>query len=127
VPGAALEELGWTGFLTPRLQARWGVARAGLIIGAAWALWHVVPWFRGQGHSVVWLSGQIAMTVLMRLIMGVVYVRAGQSLALATLIHAAMNLAYSFAPNAAASYDPVRLALILLPVAALALWAGREI
>jgi membrane protease YdiL (CAAX protease family) len=35
------EELGWRGFLHPRLRARWGVLGAGLAVGAIWAIWHL--------------------------------------------------------------------------------------
>jgi membrane protease YdiL (CAAX protease family) len=35
--GAILEEIGWTGYATGPLQERYGVFRAGLIIGAVWA------------------------------------------------------------------------------------------
>jgi membrane protease YdiL (CAAX protease family) len=35
------EELGWRGFLVPRLASRMDPARATLLIGALWALWHL--------------------------------------------------------------------------------------
>lgn len=41
-----VEELGWRGFLQPRLQARTSVLTAGLVIGILWALWHL-PLFLG--------------------------------------------------------------------------------
>ncbi|QWT22434.1 CPBP family intramembrane metalloprotease [Bacillus sp. NP157] len=34
------EELGWRGFLSPRLAERIGVIRAGLVVGLIWAVWH---------------------------------------------------------------------------------------
>lgn len=37
------EELGWTGFVTPRLRQRYSVLATGLIIGVLWGLWHIVP------------------------------------------------------------------------------------
>ena len=37
-----LEELGWTGFSTPRLRLRYGVFTSGLIIGVPWATWHLL-------------------------------------------------------------------------------------
>jgi membrane protease YdiL (CAAX protease family) len=43
--GAILEEVGWTGYATEPLQERYGVFGAGLMIGAVWALWHIVPWW----------------------------------------------------------------------------------
>ena len=37
------EELGWTGFVTPKLRQRYSVLATGLIIGVLWGLWHIVP------------------------------------------------------------------------------------
>jgi membrane protease YdiL (CAAX protease family) len=34
------EELGWRGFLTPRLAGKSGVTGAGFIVGLIWAVWH---------------------------------------------------------------------------------------
>lgn len=35
-----LEEMGWTGFATPRLLARWSPLKVGLGLGLVWGLWH---------------------------------------------------------------------------------------
>jgi membrane protease YdiL (CAAX protease family) len=35
------EELGWTGFATPRLRLRYGIVATGLIVGVLWGGWHV--------------------------------------------------------------------------------------
>ena len=35
-----LEEIGWTGFVVPRLRRRHGVPMTGLIVGVLWGLWH---------------------------------------------------------------------------------------
>jgi uncharacterized protein len=34
------EGIGWSGFLAPRLAARYGFTKAALILGAIWASWH---------------------------------------------------------------------------------------
>jgi len=44
------EEFGWRGFLLPRLQARHNALVSGLIVGVAWATWHV-PLFFIEGTS----------------------------------------------------------------------------
>jgi len=44
------EEFGWRGFLLPRLQARHNALVSGLIVGVAWAAWHV-PLFFIEGTS----------------------------------------------------------------------------
>jgi membrane protease YdiL (CAAX protease family) len=44
------EEFGWRGFLLPRLQSRHSALVSGLIVGVAWATWHV-PMFFIKGTS----------------------------------------------------------------------------
>ena len=44
------EEFGWRGFLLPRLQTRHNALVSGLIVGVAWATWHV-PMFFIEGTS----------------------------------------------------------------------------
>ena len=44
------EEFGWRGFLLPRLQARHNALVSALIVGAAWATWHI-PLFFIKGTS----------------------------------------------------------------------------
>jgi membrane protease YdiL (CAAX protease family) len=35
------EQIGWSGFLSPRLAERFGFTRAAFITGAVWAIWHL--------------------------------------------------------------------------------------
>ena len=44
------EELGWTGFVTPRLRLRQGVLGTGLLMGLLWGAWHL-PVFAGSAAS----------------------------------------------------------------------------
>ncbi|MGD8815302.1 MAG: CPBP family intramembrane metalloprotease, partial [Anaerolineales bacterium] len=38
------EDLGWTGFLIPRLQTRYSALGSSLIRGVLWGLWHIPLW-----------------------------------------------------------------------------------
>jgi membrane protease YdiL (CAAX protease family) len=90
------EELGWTGFALPRLRRRYGVAGAGLVLGLAWAVWHVLPavWLSGA------VSGRFALTsylldpflylIAFRVLMVWVYEHTG-SLLMAMLMHASLT------------------------------------
>ena len=45
VLGPLSEELGWRGYAIDRLQTRWNALLSSLILGAAWALWHLPLFF----------------------------------------------------------------------------------
>ncbi|WP_074407615.1 MULTISPECIES: CPBP family intramembrane glutamic endopeptidase [Aquimarina] len=51
VGGGILEELGWSGFATPKLREHYGVLKTGLIIGVFWGAWHFLPVIWGSGDS----------------------------------------------------------------------------
>ncbi|MEO7255342.1 MAG: CPBP family intramembrane glutamic endopeptidase [Casimicrobium sp.] len=57
------EEIGWTGFATPRLLERWRALSAGLMLGLVWALWHVLVDFR-QNQSAMGLAWLLDFAVL---------------------------------------------------------------
>ena len=46
-----LEEIGWTGFATPRLLSRWSPLRVGLLMGLLWGLWHGLADYLIRGDS----------------------------------------------------------------------------
>ena len=86
------EELGWTGFATPRLLARYGLVRGGVVLGLLWALWHALGDYWGTAdfwgalwpaHFALWF---VALTAY-RLLMTWVYDRA-HSLLFGMLMHA---------------------------------------
>ena len=56
----SFEEIGWTGFATPRLLARQRLGRAGLSLGLTWAFWHLLVDFRynidTMGAAGLWSS-----------------------------------------------------------------------
>lgn len=51
IGGGLLEELGWSGYATPKLREKYGVLKTGLIIGVFWGAWHFLPVFWGSGDS----------------------------------------------------------------------------
>ena len=92
------EEIGWTGFVTPRLLARHGVIASGLLIGVLWSAWHlvVVMWGMGGRNGAVPLGVFVTLDGLgvlpaFRVLMVLVYART-ESLGLAVLVHASLTV-----------------------------------
>lgn len=87
------EEIGWTGFATPRLLARQRLGMAGLSLGLVWALWHVLVDFRynvdamGTAWLLEYAVVYVATLTPYRILMTWVYVNT-RSLLLAVLMHA---------------------------------------
>ena len=116
----SVAEIGWTGYATEPLQRRYGVIRAGLIIGGFWALWHVTMWWvgggwEGQDHLVATVSQAVSI-VLFRVVMGWIYANGGRSLFLAILIHAVDNTCWKLFPNDGSHYNPTAIAAVMVIV-----------
>ena len=93
------EELGWRGFLLPRLQARHNALVSSIIVGMVWGLWHL-PLFMLEGMSPTYEFGQaygvvpalLAYTVVVTIPWAILftwfYNNTGGSLLLAFVFHA---------------------------------------
>ena len=87
------EELAWRGFALPRLLQRWPEVTASLILGLAWAAWHLpLLWTEGAplyGYP-VWL---LLLDICAKSILFTwVFVRTRESVLIAVLLHASSNL-----------------------------------
>jgi membrane protease YdiL (CAAX protease family) len=123
------EELGWRGYALPRLQTRFGGMGASLILGALWAVWHLmnaaIPgleryWYAFPAFALF----VVAQTVLFTWISN----HARGSVLIAWLFHAAINASGS----QLAIGDPVRqwwLSGAVFGVVALVVlaWAGPNL
>ncbi|MDH4212047.1 MAG: CPBP family intramembrane metalloprotease [candidate division WOR-3 bacterium] len=94
------EELGWTGFATPRLRQRYRILGTGLIVGLPWAVWHILPaiWLgfasstvSGALSTVSYLMDPFLFLVAFRVLIVWVYDRTGGSLLLAMLMHMSLT------------------------------------
>lgn len=92
----SFEEIGWTGFATPKLLTCQSLGMAGLSLGFIWAFWHLLVDFRYNidAMGAAWLLEfaivYLATLTPYRLLMTWVY-RHTQSLLLAILMHASFT------------------------------------
>jgi len=121
-----LEEIGWTGYATPRLLARASPFRAGLWLGALWAIWHALAdvLIRGSTLGAFWpvTFALFALPLIAwRIVMTAVYART-RSGVVAQLMHFAYTGSLgAFIPLAALSATQDALVYALL---AGVLWLG---
>ena len=89
--GGINEESGWRGFALPRLQSRYPVIVAALIVGFFWALWHL-PLDIGTGVPVAWiLENRLVWNLVFAILMTWLYNRTNGSILAPALFHSAMN------------------------------------
>ena len=89
--GGINEESGWRGFALPRLQSRYPVIVAALIVGFVWALWHL-PLDIGTGVPVAWmLKNRLFLNPMFAIFMSWLYNRTKGSVLAPAIFHAAMN------------------------------------
>ncbi len=89
------EEIGWRGYVLPRLQARRGALAASLSIGLIWGFWHL-PKYLDASFQVFALF--MVKTMIDSVLYTWLYNNTGGSLLLTTLLHAAGNTAGVFLP-----------------------------
>jgi membrane protease YdiL (CAAX protease family) len=91
-----LEELGWTGFATPRLIARYGATRAAIVLGLVWTLWHVLPIyaFTAESYGALYYPSFVQSLVFLtsfRVLMTLIYERTG-SVLVSQFLHFSLTL-----------------------------------
>ena len=100
-----LEEIGWTGFVVPRMRRRYSVPMTGLIVGVMWGLWHflqqlsVSGTYAGGIPLLVFLMlsvlAAVASLTAYRVLMVWLYDRTG-SLLVTTLMHGILTASSIF-------------------------------
>jgi membrane protease YdiL (CAAX protease family) len=87
------EEPGWRGYALPRLQRKYRPLTASLILGAAWAAWHVVMFLlQGFGASPGVFALALVNIVVGSVVFSWLFNRTNGSLAIAVLAHVSAHL-----------------------------------
>jgi hypothetical protein len=110
--GAMGEEAGWMTFVVDPLQQRWSALTTGVVCGAIWAVWHIVPLIQA-GHDTAWIVWHGLVTVLLRIVIVWIYNNTGHSVLTAILFHASANVGFFLFPNYGSHYDPAVTGIIL--------------
>lgn len=111
------EELGWQGYAFGRLSGRRSALGAGLILGAVWAAWHVVPLAQSR-RTLAWIMWQCLGMLPFRVLIVWLYKNTRRSVFAASLFHATSNVSQFSFPNYGSHYDPFVACLILTFAAA---------
>ena len=90
------EEIGWRGYVLPRLQSRYNALTSTLILGVLWGLWHL-PKFLSHWNTVsfAWFMMH---TMVFAVALTWLYNSTKGSLLLVTIMHASANTAGIFFP-----------------------------
>jgi uncharacterized protein len=93
VTGAVGEELGWRGYLLPRLRGHLGAVGAGWAMAALWSLWHLPAFFTpGMPHQTMPMHLALLATLFFGVFLAFVFVRAGESIWAPMLAHLSFNI-----------------------------------
>ena len=103
--GALGEELGWSGYVTDPMQARWSALQASILLGLVWGAWHIIPYLQAH-RSAEWIAWYCLFTVATRVLMVWLYNNTGKSVFGAALFHAMVNVSWFPFPNSGLQYDP---------------------
>jgi len=100
-PFQAGEEIGWRGYALPRLAARFGLARASILLGLIWACWHLPLFFvrdadTYQQSFLVYVLQVTAISVAIAWL----FAKTNGSLLLPMLLHSAVNNSKDIVPSA---------------------------
>ncbi len=91
------EEMGWRGYVLPRLQSRHSALVASLILGVIWGFWHLPKYLGPEGPGAF---GWFMLRILPESILYTwLYNNTRGSLLLVTIFHAAGNTAGVFLPT----------------------------
>lgn len=102
------EEVGWQGYAFGRMETRWKILNASILLGLVWALWHI-PGFVIQDPTggLIWIVGQCINLVVTRVLIVWIFVKAGKSLFAAILFHAMINVCQMIHPFYSSPLAPI--------------------
>ena len=133
IAGPLAEEFGWRGYLQPRLRQRFGILATSLVIGIAWAIWHVPLFFlNGTGQaamgfgslrSLLFFAGMIPLSATYLFVSE----RLGGRVWSAILLHFAGNSALSLLPQTSDAAALIQFAVTtVIAIGSLLVWRSLD-
>jgi membrane protease YdiL (CAAX protease family) len=93
ISGSTGEELGWRGFVLPRLRTRLGSNGAALMMGLIWASWHLPAFYTpGMPHRFMPMWPMLATIALFGVFLAGLFYRAGDSVLPGMAAHVSLNV-----------------------------------
>jgi len=122
------EELGWMGYAIEPMQARSNALQAGILLGLAWAAWHIIPVLE-VGRTPVWIAWQCLSWVSGRVLIVWLYNNTGNSVFATAVHHSMLNVSFFLFPVDGSFYDPRITGLIVTLAAGIvaAVWGPRTL
>jgi len=123
------EEMGWRGYVLPRLQAKYSALTSTLILGLIWTAWHLPKFFGTvyEGRSFFWY---VVFTMSSAVLYTWLYNNTRGSLLLVTLLHASGNTAGIFLPTkfaeAGGILSNMETVFVLIAAIVVVVFAGAE-
>ena len=128
------EELGWMGYAVDPMQERFGALKAALLLGCAWAAFHIPLFALNKNLSLFWIAWQCVYIVAGRVLFVWVYNNAGKSLFSVSLMHVTFNGVWQLFPSSGdmvvpSFYDPRMLAYLAITVAVVvtSIWGPKTL
>jgi hypothetical protein len=91
--GAMGEELGWRGFLLPHLQSKFSPRVAAVIMGIAWALWHLPSfYFPGMAQQHMPMAAFLLMVAAFGIFLALLFNRTNGHVLSTMLAHFSFNM-----------------------------------
>jgi len=117
------EELGWRGYVLPKLLEQYNLFKASVIIGIIWTIWHLPKFFltdstqysltAAHGISMA-LIGYLIYTIMLSVLITFLYCKTGKSLFAVVVFHAMANFSHGLITILTEVSGAVSLLLIML-------------
>lgn len=122
------EEIGWSGYAIDRMQARHSALGTAIVLGAIWALWHIVPLVQAH-RAPAWIAWWCLGTVATRVIIVWLYNNIRRSVFSAIVYHDVDNVAWLTFPIGGSYFDPkvTSCILVIVAVAVTLVWGARTL